>query len=391
MLEKILKQCYDEEPVDTKSADNIKTAVLSRIEEGKPMKRKLNKKAVLISAIAFAVVGSTTAVVAGANGWNLKTGINELFDEDNRDDSAFYGYDINGIGSKTLDECIERDGYKINMVGTVADAYTAYLFYDIVVEEGYVFKSDNYSDIYDVDDDVEVSLYLLRDYDHDELVKRYFREHEDGSAIAQMNAAQGAKTTLLSQDGNVYHYATRFDFKPISIENEEIKFEFETPVVNNIWYYDYESPEVAGNSHTLKSDVITVKFDFIKYSDERYIEMNKPFEFNNETVMLEYVDLTPFSLFVKISQDQDVQFDRTLFEGFGAKSEAIRHTVKLTLKDGTTTDEEMLFENPCVGGGASSGGAFTHVSDVMHLNWARPVNVDDIESITIGDTTFTLD
>ena len=387
MLEDLLKKCYADEAAADNNADNIKTAVLSRIEEDRPVKRKINKKAVIIPAIAAAVICSMT-VVAGANGWNLKTAISGLFGEDNRDDSAFYGYDINGIGSKTLDETIERDGYRINMVGAVADEYTAYLLYDIVVEEGHVFKSDNYTDTYSVDDDVEISLYLSHDDDFIEIEKRHYRENENLN-INQLNASQGAKTTLLSQEGNVYHYATRFDFKPISIENEEITFDFETVIVNSIWYYDYETPE-TDDSFTIKSDPITVKFDFIKYSDDRYIEMNEPFEFNGETYVLDYVELTPFSLFFGIHQEYEEQFTDK-WEEFGDKSNAISLNTKLTLKDGTVTDEEMLFKDMTRVGGGYSGGDYTKVSDDIHLNWARPVNVDDVVSITIGDTTFELD
>lgn len=378
MLEKLLKKCYDEENLADKSSESIKTAVLSRIEEGKPMKRKWGKKAVLISAIAFAVVGSATAVVAGANGWNLKTAISGLFDEDKNDGSAFFGYDINGIGSKELDQTFERDGYTVNMVGTVADQYTAYLLYDVVVETGHVFESEHYTDTYSVDDEVWIYLSVPFNDDMIELQKRYYREHENAS-LAQTDASQGAKTNLISQDGNVYHYATRFDFKPISLENEEITFEFGGPVVNNI---DYDAMcEI--------SDLLTVKFDFIEYNDERYMEINEPFEFNGETYALDCVELTPFSLFLRISQESDVYLNDDLMGEFIYKSEAVRDNVKVTFKDGTISNEEMLFKSKTLVGGAATNDN-RHVFDDIHLNWSRPVNVDDVESITIGDTTFTL-
>lgn len=64
MLEELLKKCFDEEPTADKSAGNIKTAVLSRIEEDKPMKH-FNIKPLLIAA-AVAVTGAASLVTANA-------------------------------------------------------------------------------------------------------------------------------------------------------------------------------------------------------------------------------------------------------------------------------------------------------------------------------------
>lgn len=66
MLEKILKQCYDEEnpAVENKSAENIKTAVLSRIEEEKPMKHFKIKP--LIIAAVITATGALSLVTANA-------------------------------------------------------------------------------------------------------------------------------------------------------------------------------------------------------------------------------------------------------------------------------------------------------------------------------------
>lgn len=64
MLEELLKKCYDEEKTSDKSAENIKTAVLSRIEEEKPMKR-FNIKPLLIAA-AITATGAVSIVTANA-------------------------------------------------------------------------------------------------------------------------------------------------------------------------------------------------------------------------------------------------------------------------------------------------------------------------------------
>lgn len=64
MLEELLKKCFDEETSADKSAENIKTAVLSRIEEEKPMKH-FTIKPLLIAAVITAT-GAVTLATANA-------------------------------------------------------------------------------------------------------------------------------------------------------------------------------------------------------------------------------------------------------------------------------------------------------------------------------------
>lgn len=64
MLEELLKKCFDEETIVEKSTEKIKTAVLSRIEEEKPMKH-FTIKPLLIAAIITAT-GTLSLVTANA-------------------------------------------------------------------------------------------------------------------------------------------------------------------------------------------------------------------------------------------------------------------------------------------------------------------------------------
>ena len=64
MLEELLKKCFDEEQASDKSAEDIKTAVLSRIEEDKNMKHFSIKP--LIIAAAIAATGAVSVVTANA-------------------------------------------------------------------------------------------------------------------------------------------------------------------------------------------------------------------------------------------------------------------------------------------------------------------------------------
>lgn len=380
MLEDILKKCYCEENNSDKNSESIKTAVLSRIKEEKPVKRKINKKAILIPAIAAAVACVTTAGVSAANGWSLSSAISGLFDEDKNDDSAFFGYDINGIGSKELDQTFERDGYTINMVGVVADEYTAYLIYDIVVEEGHIFQEEDlagnsFSHVYSIADPVELDIELEPD-SLEPIIKKVAADEGEVN-FDQLNASNGGQNISISQEGNVYHCASRFDIKPLSLENEELTF--------NLWGLSVDAISFDGYDPNRETETLAVKFDFINNDGaERLIEVNRQFEFDGEAYTLESVELTKLSVYLRITKvpNEDLDFD-SIDEGEYC---GIRDDVKLGLKGGSTTDSETILTNEHISYVGGDNGEM-----VMHLMWKRPVNVADIESITIGDTTFTLD
>lgn len=78
MLNELLKKCFDEEQTAGKSAENIKTAVLSRIKEDKTMKHFKIKPLLIAAAITATGVLSAVAANAATDGavWD---GIVETF------------------------------------------------------------------------------------------------------------------------------------------------------------------------------------------------------------------------------------------------------------------------------------------------------------------------
>lgn len=68
MLEELLKKCYGEEKSADKSAENIKTAVLSRIEEEKPMKHFTIKPLIIAAVITATSATSLITANAASNG-----------------------------------------------------------------------------------------------------------------------------------------------------------------------------------------------------------------------------------------------------------------------------------------------------------------------------------
>ena len=78
MLEELLKKCFDEETAADKSAENIKTAVLSRIEEEKPMKHFTIKPLLIAAAITAAGAASLMTANAATDG-AVMDGISKTF------------------------------------------------------------------------------------------------------------------------------------------------------------------------------------------------------------------------------------------------------------------------------------------------------------------------
>lgn len=78
MLEELLKKCFDEETAANKSAENIKTAVLSRIEEEKPMKH-FTIKPLLIAAAITATAAASVATANAATDGAVMDGIAKTF------------------------------------------------------------------------------------------------------------------------------------------------------------------------------------------------------------------------------------------------------------------------------------------------------------------------
>lgn len=347
-------------------------------------KKPLRLKVAVISAAAAAAILATTGVAA-ANGWNLKTAISGLFAEDKNDGSAFFGYDINGIGSKELDLTFERDGYTINVFGVAADKRTAFVLYDIVVENGYVFKNDRVEHTYSTSDSAYLTAWqntenYFKMIDDELEMNRLPNGNYDFEAFNPVEMNSTNTDILLEQDGNVYHCAYRFDIKPLSLSGKNLIFDF-----NGITIV----PE-SGNYYFVQTDVcdtVTIDFDFINDSDSVMLEPGEPFTFEGETLTLEAVELTPFSVYLRVSKPSDnVEDDIQEFDLYTIK---IRDSVTLTMADGSTTTDDVLFGNKYDAGNATN--EKTAISTNIHLMWKHPVNVDEIKSITIGDTTFVLD
>lgn len=110
MLEEILKKCYSEETFPNESSENIKTTVLSRIEEERPMKH-FSIKPFVISAVAVAAAAMSVVTANAATDGEVVEKLSETF-------SIFVnGKEITGTityasadGEGDIDELADADG-----------------------------------------------------------------------------------------------------------------------------------------------------------------------------------------------------------------------------------------------------------------------------------------
>lgn len=365
-----------------KSDEELLQAVLSEKEDNVE-KKKRSKKAVIIPAIAAAVICVTTVGVSAANNWDLPTAIKSLFKTS--EGKGEIKYDVDGIGSKKLDERFERDGYTIDLLWVVADKHTSFLLYDLIIDEDHVFKNDVTEHVYSTDDTVCLTVWqnsqnylkMIEDHLDSNRLPNGAYDFEEFD-ITQLNTND--MDMVLEQEGNIYHCAHRYDIKPLSLDGNELAFDLNglniTPVNDNIFV------------ETDVCDIVTIKYDFVNDSEDDLIDINEPFTFEDETYTLNTIELTPLSVYLRISQSKEEISSEDMYE-FADNSIKIRDDVTLRLKDGSITDGEVLFGDEYEGGNSfnENGVMFSNI----HLMWKRPVNVDDIESITIGDTTFDLD
>lgn len=98
----------------------------------KPAIRRRRKPGVMIAAAAAAALCIGTVSVGAATGWNYSAFFAQYFSSKSE---AAVNYDFTGMGSD-LDEVFETDDYKVTLNGYIADEYSVYFYYDILMKNG---------------------------------------------------------------------------------------------------------------------------------------------------------------------------------------------------------------------------------------------------------------
>lgn len=358
-----------------KSDSELLRAVLDRKAE-KTMRKKFNKKALLIPAIALGALCITTVGVSAAVNWDLPSAIGTLFQkpaESVEGGMSFSDFAFNNLGSRELTERFERDGYTVQMVGVVADEYTSFMLYDIILEDEDAFKNEQGEFVFNDDDEPFLAIWEdFFNHDYEPLIGRYFQRRAYG--VGDLHTDSTA--VYLGRDGNVFHCACRYDVMPMSLKGEKLIFE-----VLGLHMGKFDDD--------VSSDKFTINYDFVNDSEFFSVDGNAPFTFDGEAYFIDRAEITPFSLDLQIvweKEKENEQSTEDILHELCKYSEKIRKAVKVKFKNGSMSDNEILYWDKHMGVPAmAQGGVF---SAEMHLMWKYPVDINDIEAIIIGDGEF---
>lgn len=359
-----------------KSDSELLRAVLDRKAE-RPMRKKLNKKAILMPAAALGVLCVTTVGVSAAVNWDLPSAINSLFTKKLPESTGnrafeFNDYDIGSIGSKKLDDRFVRDGYTIQFIGVVADKHTSFLLYDVIVDEGHVFKNEDSE--YTLTDTDTASVLIWSPYENQEMFI------DDMLANQQRDITKFSETNLprvMSREGNIFHCADRYDVTGVSLENKRLTFD-----IRDIQLRKADGSYAFQETNNVL-DKLTIDYDFINESSELLLE-NEPFNMNGETYSLLTADLTSLSLDLRVEWETGYSLDGISERLMKRYNEFRENAVRVRFKDGSLTDNGALSWNKYDGENVYevSGSIYSD----FHFMWNYPVNISDIDALIIGDT-----
>lgn len=368
------------------SDEELLSAVLDR-KAVKNMRKKFNKKAVLIPAVALAVFGATTVGVSAAFNWNLSSAIQALFQKpevDGEHGMAFKDFVIDDIGSKELTDGFERDGYTVQLIGVIADEHTSFLMYDLTIDEERVFEI-KYPDCtydYTCSNIDEAYLDIKTTY---ESYSSMLDEYLENKRLIDENYEESDFTKLLShetpqvigREGNVFHCAQRYDVSMLSLKDKEITFD-----VSGITLRFDDSRLFGESDNAQVLDKLTIKYDFINESPEISLTPNAPFRLGDGEYSIGSVNLSFLSVDIRVDWGRLTEEDET-YKNIGTLLETARKSVGVRFKDGSVTDNGALFWKDGYNIGVGEEGFRT---SVLHLMWRYPVDINDIEAIIIGDT-----
>lgn len=381
------------------SDEELLRAVLERKAETMNSHRKIGKKAIVIFVAAAIVLGTTAIGVGAAVQWDLSTAIRTLFDrssseDDSKESFMFKEFDLDSMGSKPLDQSFERNGYTIQTIGVVADMHSSFLFYDVILDDsvGYTYREG---------DEVYVTIYDNSENYYDLLHE--FMESEvrmpDGTYDSEFDMTRLSSDNeqiMLGNEGNIFHCAHRYDLRLLTLKDKEIVYDLRGLHAGTS---DYAINDVDFLEH------LTIRYDFIKDSDELFLEGDEAFSLSSgEYGAITSVNVTPLSLNLKIRWEMGPLCEIP-HEDFGEDLDRIREyeqkemdeinkayqEVKVRFKDGTIAENGALKWDHSSAGGSCTDDGQRLSEQYLHLQWAYPINISDIESILVGDGEFRIE
>ncbi|MDE7230066.1 MAG: hypothetical protein K2N56_06250, partial [Oscillospiraceae bacterium] len=331
--------------------EELLKAVLDRKAEKNMGTRKFSKN-IFIPVIAAAVLGATAVGASAAYQWNHAQAVQKVFENEGNVDAEFPKYDLNKLGGKELNDVIQCDGFTIKTLGIAADDHTAYMFYDIVFDEGTDLSlSENEKWICTFYPHLE--LEWIKDYwglnleNRDELPSPHMSGHSESFGV----------------DGNVLHMYSVFSLSGITLPGKTLNFEFSSlRRYNTVTKESRGDFSVVDNSLAVEVDFVTTESVVVK-PDTR---VTLP---SGETGMFKLIEVTPFTLVTDIDWDNpDSGINNDDMVSTNGKfsvepiTDRLMTSLKIEFKDGTVKDiNAFAVDN------GSAGGA-------LRLAWEYPVD-----------------
>lgn len=360
--------------------EELLKAVLDRKAENK-MAVKFSKK-IFIPVIAAAVLGTTAIGASAAYQWNQAHAMQQVIDNNGADNADYPKFDLNKLGGKELNDVIECDGYDIKTVGIAADQHTAYLFYDIVFDDDFDYSLGE-------NEKWGCALHVRSNLDW---VKEYWGVRGDRHTDEPDPTWKG-KSGFLGMEGNVAHLFSTFTMSGITLGGKTLDYEcyFGLQRVDKNDSSKYETVDESSDGVTVSVDIdFDTTGNSIVTKPDSKVSLSE-----SQTGTIKHVELTPFSVFARVhwnfegeevDRENPVEYNSNgKFVQYAYETDALLTALRVKFKDGTVKDiSAFVLDNSHTSALADKNGIRN--TDIA-VCWESPVDVDQIESVTIGDCT----
>lgn len=358
-----------------KSDDELLQAVLSGKAENMDENKKRKRKAIIIPTLVAVVLCATTIGVSAANDWKLTAVLSDamknIFGKKAAaaPDKSFKEFGFEQLHGKELNNIIDFDEYSIELKGVAADKYTAFIVYDIVFDEDFDYKLSSGEEW--------CALWHQSNFDH------LVNDFKQGN---QPLPGGYSKNEFLSMDGNIAHcYTELTSGMPLQDKTMEL-------VSNGLYRSNVNDPDY-GEEIDCGGGEFSITFDFDTLSNSKTIEPNTKITSNElGDGKVVYLSASPFGLVINfVWDDGDKMCEYVHMSNNGHEKWVNALDLKIMFKDGTEKDINAFEED-----GASNFISYrddhtvTQLETALFPHWKYPVNVDEIESVTICGKTFIL-
>lgn len=387
-----------------RSDEELLRAVLDKKAENMSEKKRFNKKAIIIPAVATGVVLSTTIGVSAAYEWNLPAALSEAFNktaEKTPEGVTFKEFNFTKVNGKELDYSMTFGDHEVQLKGVAADPHNVILFYDITFN-GVEVKDNEYPTLF-IRPDPLFGHTIHTDYNRrigaagtEENPALLSKEESDKQIHCSGKNGYG----FLGMEGNAAHCYYWDYYSGDSLDNADLPLTF-----SNLGLYTEtddptEEAAIIDRETYDESYDYTIDLSFIDKTNSVDVKTNTEITLSNGVSgKVSHIQITPFSACfcicwgntpVEFKEDNDSQNPEAL------DAALVYDEFKVKLKDGTIMDKNAFFsfEEEGMGHnfrcrGKGDGENDTYYQD-PDFRWLFPVDVADIEAIIVGNTTIPL-